>query len=136
MGVGKYGREDVIIMRQITVITTFIHEMSFLVDKGISFSIEEVNSHIENKDVVDWLEKEFPFDSQKGIDFSLFRQSHREYIHEKLESIWGGYAGQERRKWGITNNGLCLLISWSIEIVRDIYGRDDGLRNDEEWIRD
>ena len=121
-------------MRKMTTITSFIHEISYLVDKGISFSIEEVNAHIENKDVVDWLEDQFPFRSEYGIDLSMFQKNHRDYIHEKLESIWGGYSGQESRKWGITENGLCLLISWSIEIVREIYG-DGQDPNGEAWIK-
>lgn len=121
-------------MRKMTTITTFIQEISYLLDKGISFSIDEVNRHIENKDVVNWLEQEFPFGSENGVDFSLFKQPHRDYIHNELESYWGGYAGDERRKWGIENNGLCILLSWSIEVVRDLYGRSGGNRIEEEWI--
>ena len=35
-----------------------------------------------------------------------------------LQSIYGGYAGQERRKWGVENKGLCLLIAWTTEIIQ------------------
>lgn len=110
-------------MRPITTVTAFIQDLSYLVDKGLIHSIEEVNHHIENKDVLDWLEKEYPFRSKNGVDLSLFKQEDRDFIHNELESIWGAYSGEERRKWGITQNGLCLLISWSIEIVRDLHGR-------------
>ncbi|MDH6370563.1 hypothetical protein M2444_002343 [Paenibacillus sp. PastF-3] len=106
-------------MRKMTVLTQFIQELSYLVDRGKSYSVAEVNSHIENKDVLDWLEKEFPFNTETGLDLSLFSRPDRDYVHDALESIWGGYAGNERRKWGIENNGLCLLISWSTEIIRD-----------------
>lgn len=112
-----------IILRPMTAVTQFIQELSDLVDKGLVHSIEEVNSHIENKDVIDWLESEYPFGTENGLDLSLFAREDRDFIHNELESIWGGYAGQERRKWGITQNGMCLLISWSTEIVRDLYGR-------------
>ncbi|WP_037287730.1 hypothetical protein [Saccharibacillus sacchari] len=118
-------------MRKITVTTQFIQELSFLLDKGVSFSIAEVHKHIENKDVIDWLESEFPFGTENGLDFSLFEQRHRDYLHNELEAIYGGYAGNERRKWGIVSNGLCILISWSTEIIRDIYGRD----NKTGWIK-
>lgn len=74
-------------MRKMTTITTFIQEISYLLDKGISFSIDEVNRHIENKDVVNWLEQEFPIGSENGVDFSLFKQSHRDYIHNELNLI-------------------------------------------------
>ena len=102
-----------------TVVTMFIQDLSFLLDKKVEFSVEEVNKHIEDKDVIDWLEETFPNGSEKGLDFSLWENKHRNWLHEKLENIWGGYAGSERRKWGIENNGLCLLISWATEIVRE-----------------
>lgn len=120
-------------MRKITTITGLIQELSCLLDKNVEFSIEEIYNHIENKDVIDWLEREFPFGSKNGLDFSMFKKKHRDWIHEELESIWGGYAGRES-KWGIQNNGLCLLISWSIEIVRNIHGDSDPEENPEEWL--
>ncbi|MEK4083764.1 hypothetical protein [Psychrobacillus sp. FSL K6-1415] len=122
-------------VRKITAITQFILELSDLLDKKVKFTVDEVNNHIENKDVIDWLERELPLGSENGLDFSLFKKNHREWIHEELNSYWGGYAGDERRKWGIENNGLCLLISWSTEIVRDLYGRDgESSVNKDEWL--
>ncbi|KGR89080.1 hypothetical protein [Lysinibacillus boronitolerans] len=122
-------------MRKITTITTFIHECSYLIDKKVEFSVQEVNKHIENKDVLEWLEKEFPSGSDIIVDFSMFKDSHRAWIHEELYSLLVGYEGQERRKWGIENNGLCLLISWSIEVVRDIHGRfGETKEHEDEWL--
>lgn len=116
-------------MRKITTITSFIQELSHMVDRGISYSIEDIHQHIENKDIIDWLEAEFPFGTERGLDLSIFKRSHRDWIHEEIESIFGGYAGRERRKWGIENNGLCLLISWSIEVVRGLFPREG-----DDWI--
>ncbi|WP_138859089.1 hypothetical protein [Exiguobacterium mexicanum] len=106
-------------MRKITIVTTLIQYLSYLLDNKVVFSVKEVNDHIEKKDVIDWLEKEFPHGSENGLDFSLWRDNHKSWLHDELYSIWGGYVGQERRKWGIEHNGLCLLISWSIEVIRD-----------------
>ena len=36
----------------------------------------------------------------------------------KMESIYGGYGGQKRRKWGIENSGLCMILGWTNEIVQ------------------
>lgn len=55
-------------------------------------------------------------DGDRTVDFSMFERADRNYIHDQLESYWGGYASDERRKWGITQNGLCILISWSAEV--------------------
>jgi hypothetical protein len=110
-------------MRQSTAVTQFIMELAFLVDKGVTYPIHEVNQHIEQKDLVDWLEKQHPFGTETGLDLSMFERSDRDYLHDQLESYWGGYAGQERRKWGITNNGLCIVICWLTEVMRDLIGR-------------
>ncbi len=86
-------------MRKVTAITSFIQDMSYLIDHGAHYSISEVNKHIEDKDLVDWLEKEFPFGMENGLDFSMFKRAHRDYLHDEYESIWCCYAGNERRKW-------------------------------------
>ncbi len=112
-------------MRKITAITQFIQEVSALIDRGFSYPIELVREHIENKDVIDWLKQESK--DIAGVCFSIFdnetEKENIEFIHNKLYDYFCGYYGDEKRKWGITNNGLCLLISWSTEIIRDIYGR-------------
>ncbi|WP_067924844.1 hypothetical protein [Alicyclobacillus shizuokensis] len=108
-------------MRNFVSLTTFIQEMSLLVDAGQVRSIEEVESHIAKKDLMEWLETEFPFSSEVGVDLSLFKKPERDLIHNGLYEWLMGYQGQERRKWGIENNGLCLLISWTTELVRDEF---------------
>lgn len=97
-----------------------------MLDKGISYTIEEVRQHIEDKDVLDWLEVQFPFNNPDGpsLDFSMFKREDRDFLHNGLEEILGGYYGQEKRKWGIERNGLCLLVSWTTEIVRGINHTD------------
>src|SRR5690625_226938 len=108
----------------------FINDVNYLIDKGICFSIEDVHRHIENRDVLGWLEDEFPFGTENGLDFSLFKENHRNYIHDELISIHNGYVGRERRKWGIENNGLCLLISWSLSSIGNLYANNG---NDSDW---
>lgn len=107
-------------VRKTTLVTTFIQDLSYLLDKKVEFSVEEVNTHIENENVLDWLELEFPPTAEISLDFSLLDRTNRDWFHENLEATWCAYAGQESRKWGIENNGLCLLISWSIEILRNL----------------
>ncbi|MEC5424279.1 hypothetical protein QGM71_12330 [Virgibacillus sp. C22-A2] len=119
-------------MRKFTTVSQFIQECSYLVDHGAAYSVEEVEKHIEEKDLIDWLEQEYPFGSELGLDFSLFKKQHRDYLHEQYDSILGGYQGDERRKWGIENNGLTLLISWGTEILRDLYGRN----NMSDWVEE
>ena len=110
-------------MRRITGITQFVMELSFLLDKGEHISINEVYEHIEDMDIIDWLEEEYPYNKGEGVDFNLLRDNFREYFHKKLNMYKSAHEGNEKRRWGIENNGLCLLISWSTEIVRDLYSK-------------
>ncbi|MGO4181206.1 hypothetical protein AB4Z17_08500 [Paenibacillus sp. TAF43_2] len=110
-------------MRKSTTLTQFIQEISVLLDKGSIRTIAEVHEHIERKDVIDWIESEFPIDAN-GADFSMFEERHRSYIHEFMYELWEVRAGDERRKWGIENNGLCLLISWATEHIRQDFNSD------------
>jgi len=36
--------------------------------------------------------------------------------------MYEGYAGNERRKWGIENLGLCLLLAWTNKIIQQGSG--------------
>lgn len=107
-------------MRKNTTITHFVHQIIPLIDSGESISIEEIYNHMETKDLVDWLEKKFPFRSENGLDFSLLDRNCRDFIHDEYESFYLGYYGQHHRKWGIKNNGLNLLVSWGIDIVLEL----------------
>ena len=107
--------------KKMTVVTQFIQEISVLIDREETYTIEEICNHIEKKDIIDWLEKKYPFQSDNSLDLTLFKKEDRNFIHEKFYDLWMGYSGRETRKWGIENNGLCLLISWGTEIIRLIY---------------
>lgn len=113
-------------MRKSTTVTQFIQEITVLLDKGAVRTIQEVHVQIEKKNIIDWLEEEYPIDIFKA-DFSLFQRKHRDYIHEHLYGLWEAYAGEERRKWGIEENGLCLLISWATEKIREDFNKDEFL---------
>ena len=36
-----------------------------------------------------------------------------------LQAIQDAYGGQGRRKWGVENRGLCLLVAWTAQILQD-----------------
>jgi hypothetical protein len=88
-------------------------------------TIEQVEQHIESGDLFDWLNKEF-----KGhIDLSIYRgRPSANEISQGLQEILGGYAGRERRKWGVENNGICLLVAWVNELIQQRAWKDDQER--------
>lgn len=77
-------------------------------------TVDEVLSHIESMDIIPWLRIKLRDD----IDLSLFDSASAAEMHEQLADIKGGYGNQTRRKWGVENRGLCLLVAWSIEVER------------------
>ena len=47
----------------------------------------------------------------------LYKQCIEEY-YEEISRFCGAYAGDEKRKWGLQNSGLCLLLTWTIAVLR------------------
>lgn len=119
-------------MRKITAAAHLIFELSALLDKGESVPVQTIRDHISNRDVIECLEQLYPREGENALDLSMFQEVDRNYIHDQLESYLCGYT--DGRKWGITENGLCLLITWLTEIMMDVNGRD--LDNASDWIEE
>ena len=110
---------------KLTALTLLILELNHLIDTGKynNIKIEDIHVVIEKKRILPYLEE-----TTKGdADFSLFGNDGPytefvKYFHEQMYQIYGGYAGNERRKWGIENLGLCLLLAWTNEIVQRCSG--------------
>jgi hypothetical protein len=100
-------------------LTFLILGLNSLIDSGDyqDVSIREVEPHIRSGDLLDWMAERFKGD----IDLSLHNAPHnaarKQDIIDGLQEILGGYAGSERRKWGIENSGLCLLLAWTNELI-------------------
>ena len=110
---------------KLTALTLIILELNHLIDSGKydQITIEDAHKAIEQKRIIPFLTEFTKGDS----DFSLYGAdgpyaSFVEYYHEQMYQIYGGYAGNERRKWGIENLGLCLLLAWTNEIIQQGAG--------------
>jgi len=111
--------------QKLTVLTLLILEFNHLIDTGKynHISIEDIHTQIENKNIIDYLRNVTAGDS----DFSMFTtegpySDYLEYYHEQMYQLYGGYAGNERRKWGVENLGLCLLVAWTNELIQQGSG--------------
>lgn len=111
--------------QKLTVLTLLILEFNHLIDTGKYnyISIDEIHRQIENKSIVEYLRKETAGDS----DFSMFTadghySEYLAYYSEQMYQLYGGYAGNERRKWGVENSGLCLLVAWTNELIQQGSG--------------
>jgi len=103
---------------RLTTLTFIILELNALIDTGKhnNLSLGEIKRHMESGDV-------FRFVSDIGkdnIDLSLLkdRADEEAEIVAQLQDMVNAFAGNERRKWGVENNGLCLLLAWINEMVQ------------------
>lgn len=99
-------------------ITMLMYEVNRLVDDGQKESVKDIVDHMFNGDLVEYLRDKY----KENIDLSSFNSSGPYSIKEinKAYSDFAGYiSGNERRKWGISNNGLCLIVSTGIDLLRD-----------------
>ena len=110
---------------KLTALTLLVLEINHLIDTGKynHITIQDAHKAIEQKRVIPYLAETTRGDS----DFSLYTSdgpysSFVEYYHEQMYQIYESYAGNERRKWGVENLGLCLLLAWTNEIIQQGAG--------------
>lgn len=96
-------------------LTYIILELNAALDTGKydDVPMREASQHIEAGDVIPWLQ-----DSVPDADLSLLTPEAAIEYQSALADIYGGYAGNERRKWGVEKRALCLLIAWTNELVQ------------------
>jgi len=107
---------------------TFLNlNLIHLIDYGFhdGVTMAEVKQHIQTGDLLDWLAERF----DGHIDMSMHRALHHSddasELIERLRDLVGGYSGSERRKWGVQHNGICLLATWTNEIIAQRQWVDD-----------
>jgi hypothetical protein len=100
---------------KLQTLTYIILEINAALDSGMydDLPMQEVSQHFESGDVIPWLKSRVP-----EVDLSLLTQQDADQYQAGLADIHGGYAGKERRKWGVEKRGLCLLIAWTNELIQ------------------
>ncbi len=110
---------------RLSALTYLILSYNQLLDTGKynNITIADIHREIKNKNVLEYIEKIAPDE----VDFSLIINSDSnphfvDFYNEKLLNIYKGYPGNESRKWGVENNGICLLLAWTNEIIQQGAG--------------
>lgn len=100
-------------------LTILILGLNAAIDRGHKADWDETKIHIKAGDVFSWLKtKDF------SIDLSYYNEGRAciaEEISQEWQSIYHGYDGEERKKWGVQNNGLNLLLAWTNEIIQQKF---------------
>ena len=68
---------------------------------------------VENKRLFAYLESR----PSKEFDFSLVKKEDRDYLDRNLRDIALALYSRERKKLGVENNGLCLLLGYLMVLV-------------------
>lgn len=97
-----------------------------LIDHGQVEMLDDVKREMENQSLIKYLRDNYDFQvgkKYKGSDLSIVSGKNEQLVNHAFYQILGGYAGDEYSKWGIENNGLCLVVAWAISIGQapDVY---------------
>lgn len=109
----------------LTLLTLLILQLNKLIDTGKydNITIEEIHNYINDGTILVFLRRR----SQDDIDLSIHLDTNlygdfQIFYVKQLQSIFDAYSGDEKRKWGVQNKGLCLLLAWTNEIIQQGSG--------------
>lgn len=105
---------------QLNAIAMIMRNLSSVIDGGAynHITISEVHQHIEDETILHFIADMDGANELKGILGSDLWKGFDRFYTKSLKSIYYGYAGNERRKWGIENSGLCLVMAWTVGIIQ------------------
>jgi hypothetical protein len=112
-------------------LTHLIIALNAAVDTGkyAHVTIDDVKKAIDDGTIVPYIQ-EVLADAQ--IMRPTLDESTKGEITAALQSLLDAYGGDERRKWGVQNSGLNLLLAWIFEMVQQ------GVRQETvhlDWAR-
>lgn len=108
----------------LSLLTLLILQINSAIDSGkyTAVSIGDIHSAIEDRSLLKSLQKK----CGRNIDLSLHLaggiSGFEAAYEEAIGRIYDAYAGDERGKWGVQNQGLCLALAWTNEIIQQFAG--------------
>ena len=110
---------------KLTALTLMVLEINHLLDsrKFGDITITEVSDWIDNRDILSSLHRRTGGDFRLG-DFAGdgTYPNFGTFYHDQMKSLRDAYAGDEGKKWGVENMGLCLLLAWTNELIQQGAG--------------
>jgi hypothetical protein len=101
---------------RLTILTNLIIQINKLIDTGkyTWISPRDIEAQIETGEI-------FRYIADRGkadIDLSFLNGNIEAEIVAELKNIFGTNTGKEVRRWGVANNGLCLLLASVSELIQ------------------
>ncbi len=105
-----------------TMVTLLILRINSLIDSGKynNIAFEEIHNAIEKKSLLRFLKAKCGDDARFDLHMTASNGFEKEY-EERIYNLYSAYAGDERRKWGIQNSGLCLVLAWTNELIQQYF---------------
>ncbi|MEQ8526063.1 hypothetical protein [Gracilimonas sp.] len=106
-----------------TALTLLILQINKLLDTGKydDITVDDIYMNIDEGTLLQFLKNECSDDIDLSYHLSTKKNFEKFYL-EHLQSLYDAYAGDHKRKWGIKNKGLCLLLAWTNEILQQGSG--------------
>jgi hypothetical protein len=101
---------------RIVALTEALFLLNIALDSGTAQGVtfQEVYEHLEAGDLIEHLQERLK------LQFSLVSpsQEQNKLFIEALRSVRYVIGGRERRKFGVENNGVCMLIAYITELIQ------------------
>jgi len=130
---------------QLKHLTYLIETLSSLVDAGERTDVAETVEHIENATLFAWLAEKYTpgdpnflyaFEGKMGEEPPVWESAAPEILAAFAYEL-DPALNRIRKKFGIEHNGLCLLISWTAELIgRRVWSDDPPAEGDLRDTRD
>lgn len=104
-------------------LTHTLLEINAAIDTGkySSISLADIRDHIHQGDIFQYIKTTVGDD----IDLSLIIGERSNEITAELQNVGNVLFGQERRKLGVENSGLCLLAGLIIELIQQRHWKEN-----------
>ena len=108
---------------KVSALTLIVLSLNSLIDSGMynSISIDDVHGAIERRGLLRFLKdtcsQNIELSGHLGSTYGDFEG----FYEEAIGRIYDAYAGDEGRKWGVRNLGLCLVLAWTNELIQQAF---------------
>ena len=102
----------------ITYLTNLLYHLNHALDTGRydSITLDEIEEQAEIKQVLPYLKSKLGRD----LDISLFSEADLKEVSRCYKTAM--HVIDPRRKMGVENRGLCLVIGWTIVLIQQQLG--------------
>lgn len=88
---------------------------NFLIDEGRQLDLLETRRHVLDGDLLSWMDERFP-DANLGL--SAIPSVDQAEVYERFQDM---ALVHTERKYGVSSNGLCLLVGYCIEGIQQLH---------------